>query len=197
MIDLPKYDEKQLLLSVAHGDEASFSQLYAHYAPLLYPYVLKLVKMPALAEDVIQDIFLKLWEARAKLTEVKNFPGYLFTIARNHTLNILQNLTRSQKAMASLVGSFKEQRFDDEVLVNDYSQFVEKVLQSISPRSREIFRKCREQGLTYDEVAQEIGISKNAVKKHMVQVLRTFKVATGRDLGITMEVALILLMLHI
>jgi RNA polymerase sigma-70 factor (family 1) len=180
---LSKYEEERLLLSVAAGDETAFTQIYSHYHPGVYPYVLKLVKVPQLAEDIVQDVFLKIWEARGQLPQVKNFPGYLFTVARNHTLNILRSIARSNHALAALIRHFQEQRVDDAILNNDYRRFIEHALQRIPERSREIFRKCRDQAMTYEEVAVEMGISRNAVKKHMVKAIRILKDATRGELN--------------
>jgi RNA polymerase sigma-70 factor (family 1) len=195
-MDLPRYEERQLLLSVAQGDEEAFARLYAQYGPMLFPYVLKIVKMPPLAEDILQDVFLKIWEAREKLPDVKHLPAYLFTVARNHTLNTLQSLSRSQHALSAMVDHYRAHRFDDEALVKDYGQFVENVLGSIPTRSRDIFRKCREEGMSYEDVAQEIGISKNAVKRHMVNTLRSLKEAAGRDLGISLQLLLLAISMY-
>jgi RNA polymerase sigma-19 factor, ECF subfamily len=192
---LSKYEEERLLLSVAAGDEQAFSQVYHHFHPSLYPYVLKFVKVPQLAEDIVQDIFLKIWEARQQLPHVKNFPGFLFSVARNHTLNILHSIARSNNALPAMIRYFQEQRSDDEVLSNDYRKFVENALKAISPRSREIFRKCREQAMTYEEVAVEMEISRNAVKKHMVRAIRILKDAARRELNTPTEACIVLISL--
>lgn len=192
MTALPKHEEDKLLQAIAESDERAFSQIYCHYHPVLYPYVLRLVKLPALAEDVVQDIFLKIWEGRNQLPGVKYFPAFLFTVARNHTLNVLQSVSRSNHALATLIRQFQEQRIDDEALSKDYRLFIEKTLLSIPPRSREIFRKCREQAMTYEEVAAEMGISRNAVKKHMVAAIRVLRESAQRDLGISLEAGILL-----
>jgi RNA polymerase sigma-70 factor (family 1) len=181
------------LLAVAAGDVQAFSEIYYHYQDDLYKFVLRLVKVPALAEDVLQDIFLKIWEARQQLGGVRHFRGFLYSVARNHTLNILLSISRSTLALSDLIRHFQEERFDDEVLTKDYRQFVENALQVIPPRSRDIFQKCREQGMTYEQVASEMGISKNAVKKHMMTAIRTLKDAAQKDLGISMEAMLVLI----
>lgn len=189
----PTYEEDKLLASIAEGDEEAFSKVYYHYFPVLFPYVLKLVKVPAMAEDVIQDVFLKIWETRGRLGTVQYFPAYLFSVTRNHTLNILQSVARADHAMSTLVRHFQEQRVDDEALSKDYRNFIEGVLGTLSPRSREVFRKCREQIMTYEEVAAEMGISRNAVKKHMVTAIRVLKESAQRDLGISLEICVLVI----
>ena len=192
MTQLTPYEETLLLDAVAVGDEPSFSRLYDHYHPRVRTYVQKIIKMPELTDDVVQEIFIKIWEARAALKEVKCFSAFLFTIARNHSLNSLQAVTKSNQALPGLIRHFQDHRIDDETLEKDYIKFIQRTLAAISPRSREVFRLCREQTMSYDQVATELGISRNAVKKHMVAVMRSLKEAAGKELGLSMDLFLVL-----
>ena len=176
-----------LLDAVAAGDGVSFSRIYDYYQPGVRTYVLRLVKIPELADDLVQEIFIKLWEIRKTLPEVKCFSAFLFTIARNHSLNSLQAISRSNEALPELIRHFQTHRFDDETLDKDYLQFIQKALTSISPRSREVFRLCREQTKSYEQAAAELGISRNAVKKHMVAVMRNLREAAAREIGFSID----------
>lgn len=195
MTELSKYEETLLLEAVAHGDEKAFSRLYLNYESAVRRYVLKLVKLPAIGEDLVQEIFIRVWEARSGLPEIRCFRAFLFTIARNHTLNSLQSIKKSDQALAGLLRHFQSHRADDEALDRDYQQFIEKALNAIPPRSREVFRLCRERTMTYDQAGAELGISRNAVKKHMVNVIRMLKEAAARDLGMTFDLFILLLSL--
>ena len=176
-----------LLDAVAAGDGVSFSRIYDYYQPGVRTYVLRLVKIPELADDLVQEIFIKLWETRKTLPEVKCFSAFLFTIARNHSLNSLQAISRSNEALPELIRHFQTHRVDDETLDKDYLQFIQKALTSISPRSREVFRLCREQTKSYEQAAAELGISRNAVKKHMVAVMRNLREAAAREIGFSID----------
>jgi RNA polymerase sigma-70 factor (family 1) len=189
---LTPYEETLLLDAVAVGDEHSFSRLYDHYHPRVRTYVQRIVKIPELTDDVVQEIFIKIWETRAALKKVRCFSAFLFTIARNHSLNCLQAVTKSNQALPELIRHFQDHRIDDETLDKDYLKFIERALAATSPRSREVFRLCREQTMSYDQVASELGISRNAVKKHMVAVMRSLKEAAGKELGLSMDLFLVL-----
>ena len=177
MTELTRYEETLLLEAVASGDENAFSRLYLCYYGRIHSYVQKLVKLPTLAEDIVQEIFIKVWEARTRLTSVKHFRAFLFAIARNHSLNSLESIARSRQRLTALIHHLQNHRVDDEAPEHDYRHFIEKALGTLPPRSREIFRLCREQSMTYDQVAADLGISRNAVKKHMVAVIRRLKEA--------------------
>jgi RNA polymerase sigma-70 factor (family 1) len=190
--ELTKYEEHLLLEAIAAGDEPSFSRLYDHYRPKVRNYVGRVVKMPELADDLVQEIFIKIWETRKTLPDIKCFSAFLFTIARNHSLNSLQAISKSNHALSGLIRHVESHRIDDETLDKDYLRFIEKTLAAISPRSREVFRLCREQTMSYEQVAAELGISRNAVKKHMVAVMRNLKEAAGKELGLSMDLFLLL-----
>ena len=187
MTELTPYEKALLLDAVVAGDGVSFSRIYDYYEPGVRTYVLRLVKIPELADDLVQEIFIKLWETRKTLPEVKCFSAFLFTIARNHSLNSLQAISRSNEALPELIRHFQTHRVDDETLDKDYLRFIEKALTSISPRSREVFRLCREQTMSYEQAAAELGISRNAVKKHMVAVMRNLREAAARELGFSID----------
>ncbi len=77
-------DEKGILVLLQQGNVAAFREIYARYYSALYNYALGMVKIPALAEDVVQDVFLKIWEVRARINPSLSFTAYLYRIARNN-----------------------------------------------------------------------------------------------------------------
>jgi len=176
---------------MAAGRENAFESLYQHYHIKIHHYILSLVKSPQLAEDLKQEVFLKLWEARGQLPEVTNFGAFLFTIARNHTINILKSATRSRAVLSEILRHSPPPLFDSEILSRDYDRFIQKILQTLPPRTREIFHKCKEQGRTYEEVARELGISGNAVKRHMINSIKVLREAATKDLGLSRDMAIL------
>jgi RNA polymerase sigma-70 factor (family 1) len=177
---------------MAAGHEAAFECIYQYYHPKIYSYIGSLVKSPQLAEDLAQEVFLKIWETKDKLPEIKAFGPYLFTVARNHTINVLKSVSRSQMLMSEILRHSTEPNDGDEILDRDYDRFIQKVLSTLPARTREIYRKCKEQGRTYEEVARELGISGNAVKRHMINSIKVLKEATAKDLGLSHNLLLLL-----
>jgi RNA polymerase sigma-70 factor (ECF subfamily) len=180
-----EYDEPMLLSAIAAGDENAFRCIYQHWHIRIHAQVLSLIKSPQLAEDLVQEIFIKVWEARDQLDNVQNFGGYLFTISRNHTINALKSAARSQSVLGEILKHAPQPGFDDEILARDYARFIQGVLDTLPPRTRDIYHKCKEQGWSYEEVARELGVSGNAVKRHVVNSIKALREAAGKDLGIT------------
>jgi RNA polymerase sigma-70 factor (ECF subfamily) len=198
---LSSYDasnEKALLARLAAGQADAFATLFNHYQEPVTQFIARFVKLPQLAEDLSQEVFLKIWQQREKLSDLQSFRAFLFIVARNHTLNALQTAGRSQAAIGAISRQALDLRAasptDDHVLSREYLDFLRRVVDDLPPRSREVFRLCREQQLSYDEVAAQLGISRNSVKNHMVHSMKVLKAAVERDLGIPL--GLFLLILH-
>lgn len=170
-------DESVLIKNLANNSERAFYSLYNKYFQQIYSFVLGYVKSPDLTEDICQEIFLKIWHDRTNLSKIKSFKAYLFTITRNYTLNILRKAANSRLVMNKVLSYYptNEKTTENIVQLKEYEQHLQETLAGLSPTARRIFKLCREEQKTYDEAARELGISRNAVKKHMVQTLKTLK----------------------
>lgn len=191
-------EDKALLLQFIAGDENAFGQLYRQYQLPIYQFIVKYVHAQPFAEDLTQEVFIKIWESRKNLESVQSFRSYLFTTARNHTLNAMKVAFRSEAAMSVIVNSFSEQRnpVEEALLHTEYQQFLHRTLESLPARTREIFRLCRDQGKTYEEVAAQLGISRNAVKNHMVASLKLLSASVKKEFGLSVGLFLIILYKH-
>lgn len=188
--------DHELVTRLIAGDEYAFAAVYLKYKKLVYGFVKKFVHSEDLADDLAQEAFIKLWESRIKLTEVQSLKAYLFTIARNHTLNNLKKALQSEMAMYELIKGFPQNKntVEDQFQNKEYEVYLVKILADLPQRTREVFKQCRELGRPYDEVAAELGISRNAVKKHMVNAMKHLSAAVKKDLGIPLAVFLALLL---
>ena len=187
MFNEPPHDEQVLLSELSAGEEDAFDKLYNHYVHSLKIFVIKFVKSSALAEDLTQEIFIKIWEKRSQIAKVKSFRAYLFVTARNHVLNFLRNASRSEVVLTEIIGSYAAPQADHEMISREYKQWLQNVLESMSPQMRSVFKLCREQNKSYDEVADLLQISRNTVKKHMVRSMRVIKDRLDQeDMGISL-----------
>lgn len=195
MVGEEVFREDELLSLLVKGDETAFRRLYNQYNRPLYSFVVKYVHSSPLAEDLVQEVFIKIWENHKQLEHVRSFKAYLFTTARNHTLNSLKKAFRSETAASEIINTFCSLRngTEDHLLDKEYLSFLNKILNSLPPRSREIFCLCREQKKTYEEVAQTMGISRNAVKNHMVFSMKVLRTSAEKELGISLSILFSLL----
>jgi len=168
--------DKQLFVAISEGDERAFRLIFDRYRQKTWSFVLTLVKSQHIAEEIIQESFIKLWENRKALAEVKNPDDYLFIFVRNHLFNTLRNMTREEKKKAQLKKNL-EQR---EVYMDHYwlevqqaAQMLEQIIARLPNQQKKIILLKREKALSLQEIADKLKISKNTVKKHLSVALKT------------------------
>jgi RNA polymerase sigma-70 factor (family 1) len=190
---LSRLSDEELLPEFIAGCDEAFTILYERYNRTVYQIIYKFVRSSTLAEDLTQELFIKLWNNRQQLSHMLSFKAFLLTSARNHTLDSLKAALRSEKAMGEVVRNFETQRTstDERLLDADYTVFLDNELAKLPARSRDIFELCRKKGHTYEEVAQELGISKSAVKKHMVFSMKVLKTSVEQELGVALATILV------
>jgi RNA polymerase sigma-70 factor (ECF subfamily) len=186
---LSDFELQQLLVC---GDEAAYNELYSRYAAQINRFMQKYLHNAVLSEDAMHDVFIKIWNKRDQLKNVQSFKAYLFTVARNQALDNLKTAFRMQSAISQISATITEYRntVEEERLTKEYLLFIENMLATLPQRSREIFALCREQGKTYDQAAKELGISRNAIKNHMVLTMKVLSSKVETELGISLAVLL-------
>ncbi len=192
---LSDFELQQLL---ACGDKAAYNELYARHSVPVSRLMQKYLHSAALSEDATQDVFIKIWNKREQLKDIQSFKAYLFTMSRNQALDNLKNAFRMETAISQISASITEHRntVEDDRLTKEYLLFIENTLAALPQRSREIFALCREQGKTYDEAANELGISRNAIKNHMVLTMKVLSSKVESELGISLSVLLAIVFKH-
>ncbi|WP_346319943.1 RNA polymerase sigma-70 factor [Chitinophaga sp. YIM B06452] len=164
----------QLLARLQQDDTLAFAELYSRYRHEVYAYAMSLVKLPDVAEDLLQDVFVRIWDARHKIAIKKDFRPYLFRVCHNRAYDVHLEMARDEKlkdrllhhyqVTAAPVDPFAEQD-------SPYIQLMEQALATLSPQRRRIYEMCKREGKSYEEVAGELGLSINTVRNHMVQAI--------------------------
>ncbi|OJV18076.1 MAG: hypothetical protein BGO21_14795 [Dyadobacter sp. 50-39] len=180
-------DETDLLKELALGDSKAFDEVYQHYHGEISRYIFKFVKSAEHTEDLCQEIFLKVWEKRETLPNLQSFRAYLFTVSKNRVLDFLRHAATERSAREEIIrASLQHASHVEEALQSEeYQHYLQKVLRELSPRDQEVFRLCREMEHTYDEAAEVLGISRNAIKKHMVKAVKFIKYAANKNFGLS------------
>src|SRR5690606_17019450 len=163
----------------------AFYQLYERYSRRLYGFVLRYIKLESEAEEIVQEVFVIIWESRNKIDVYSSFESYLFTIAYNATISQFRKKASEKKYLEHLRSIQQVENAPDlidEIQFNELNERVHSLLNEITPRQREIFRLSREQGLTHDEIAQKLGISTTTVKKHISNTLSFLKIHLDKQL---------------
>lgn len=181
-----------LLTRLQSGDHASFSELYAAYNSKVYAFILKYIHSPELSKDLAQEVFIKIWEGREQLEGIRSLRAYIFTAARNHAFNTLKKIAMVEAAQSHLLSHFEKERqvVEDDFVYREYLELLNQVVERLPERTREIFKMCRQEGKSYEEAAAALGISRNAIKNHMVFSMKILSDFAERDLGISLSILL-------
>lgn len=132
-----------------------------------------MLKSTTLAEDTVQEVFLKIWLKREELIYIERIEGYLFIIARNHILNTLKSLAKEEcinKNILSMPGC--EDNTDYLTRENQYAGLLNNVINQLPPQQNIVYRLSRNEGLSTDEIASKLRLSPLTVKKHLSQALK-------------------------
>lgn len=170
-------DEERLFQLIAGGNETAFRQLFDGYRLRLFNFALELTHSRTDAEEMVQEVFLKLWKGRSNLSAVISPQKYIYTMLRNQVLDHLTRMARDKKlrdqawANIQAEGDYTEQA----ILAAETDGIVRKALQQLSPRKQTIYQLSRHEGLSHQEIASQLGISVPTVKNTMVEILRFIK----------------------
>ena len=161
-----------------NGDLLAFDAIYKKYSRRLFGFVFRYVKQEADTEEIVQEVFIKIWQSREKINVYSSFESFLFTIAHNATVNLLKKRATEQK-YAEHVKSLQQiedtYELTDEIHYNELKQKFQGLLNELTPRQKEIFQLSREEGLSNNEIANKLGISVQTVKNQLVTTLSFLK----------------------
>jgi len=167
-------NEAELFANLAKGDEQAFESIYRHFSKRLFPYVLKLVKISELAEELIQDIFVNIWINRAVFSEVSHPTSYLFTIANRQALKYLKKVANDARILQSIAdvtqGSTNET--EERIIFRESVESIKSAVAQLPAQRRIIWELSRNEGLSHEQIAEQLQISKNTVKNQMVHAAK-------------------------
>jgi RNA polymerase sigma-70 factor (family 1) len=172
------YTDSELLVFLREGDKMAFAEFYNRYHKSVYRYLISLVKVPEIAEDLVHEIFLKLWDIRQKLEIKENFKGYLFWMCHNKAADTTKKLAGERMLKDELLFHYYQNFFVENHTPEQqqrYDDLIEEALNSLSPQRRKVFELCKKQGKTYQQVADELQISTHTVKEHMSYALAALR----------------------
>jgi RNA polymerase sigma-70 factor (family 1) len=177
LTDFSAYTEKELLKAVAEGDKSAFHFLYKAFQAKLYRFIFDLVESAFIAEDIFQDVFLKVWEQRARLPEIENFNAYIYTLARNKTYDGLRRVAHEEAIIAELAENESPNESDTDRLLR-YQELraqLHRVIDRLPPQQKQVYLLSREGGLKYDQIASRLKISVATVNTHMSRALQAIR----------------------
>jgi RNA polymerase sigma-70 factor (family 1) len=186
------HNEKELLIRIADGDEAAFSELFHFYTARLHLHVASLVKSAPIAEEIIQETFLRVWMNRDKLPGIEFPRAWIFSIASNICFNHLRQQLRKEKHLRVLASRAEDSQNEIPVLteLKEIKTAIHDAVDHLSGQRRLIWLLYREQGLRQSEIASQLNISVSTVKNTIAQSLEFIR-KHMRDKGFWIPVCLL------
>ncbi|HWK06782.1 MAG TPA: RNA polymerase sigma-70 factor [Puia sp.] len=171
------YDEVAVLFAVATGDQKAFGELFFRYKDRVYTIALTYTENRVIAEEVVQDVFVRVWKNRQKLKEIDSFSSWIAVIARNRALTALQKIAREGKRRSALISYLPGEVSDAEERVQDnqLEELLENALTRLSPQQRKVFVLSRLQGHSRQEVAEMLNLAPATVSVHLTLALKSIR----------------------
>jgi RNA polymerase sigma-70 factor (ECF subfamily) len=171
------YNEHELLKSIAEGDKNAFTQIYNNYRNKIYSIAFELTESTAVAEEIVQDVFLKIWVKRNTLLEVEHFRAYLFTITRNYVFTALKRIARKEFIEVNAMEGAPLYYHDteDRVLNNEYTRILQAAIDRLPEQQRQVYNLIKTEGLKREEAAAALQLSPETVKSHLAQAMRSVR----------------------
>ncbi len=167
-------NEKDLFYRLSQNDKGAFTLIFDHYEPRIYPFLLRITKSETAAEEIVQELFIKLWTLRAEADKIENPRSYIFRMATNKALSHLRSLSKTTKLMQHVAGNTATARNITQENI-DYKQtedIINKLADQLPTQQQKVYKLSRQQGMSNEEIAEQLHISPSTVKNHLTEALR-------------------------
>jgi RNA polymerase sigma-70 factor (ECF subfamily) len=171
------YNEEELLAFIAQGDELAFTRLFDNYRDRIYSIAFRIIHSTTIAEEIVQDVFLKIWLRRARLIEVQNFNAYLFVVTRNHVYKALKQIAKNYELTAFTEKDLLAGDNDSAGLVmeKEYDSLLQKAIDRLPNQQKKVYQYIKEKGLKREEAAGLLHLSPETVKYHLAEAMKNIR----------------------
>jgi len=181
---MAEYDcmnDLELVDLIRSGNQHAFAKIYDRYFGVLYLHAYHRLRDKDEAKDLVQELFSHLWSQRENLTPASNFSSYLYTSVRNRVLNIIAHRSVEGKFLSSLpaVDIAAVAETDHLARERQLAMIIEKEIQSLPPKMRQVFELSRKANLSYKEIAARLALSEQSVRSHVKGALRLLRTRLG------------------
>jgi len=171
------YNIKQLFSKLGNGDDSAFKTIFELYKKKVFLVGLKMLKSDSAAEEIVQDVFLCIWTAKGRMAAINDPEAYLFTITYNTIYAHLKRTSRNQELLNTLLRRLTEiqNTTEDTIAANETSKLIHQAIQQLSPQQRTVYQLNKQEGLSYEEIAEHMKISRNTVRNHLAEAMKAIR----------------------
>lgn len=169
-----KKHERQLLSQVALGDQLAFKEIYTNYFDKIHAFAQYILQSPDQAQEVVQEVMLKLWQMGQALHEIRDLEGFLKTLSKRRAIDHLRRQQLEKRILKDAKSDWAEDHNETEeaLQLKETSLLLEAAIQLLPPQQKLVYQLCKQQGLKYEEAATQLAISPGTVHRHMKLALK-------------------------
>lgn len=187
---------QHVLLQLKQGYEPAFNSLYLTYSKAIYKKINRIVKDESVADELLQDLFLKIWEKRESINTDQSFTAFIYTVANNLVYDYLRKVSKDKRLHSRLlINAVDYYLHTEELLIEkETAKIIDAAIGQLSESRRNVFKLCKIEGKTYQEAATILGITVATVNSHMVNSIKSIKayLYKNQEIGLFMVISMIL-----
>lgn len=178
MLPYTTYTDNELFSLLSKDDYSAYTEIYDRYAPLLYMHAYKRLKNREEAKDIIQELFITIWERRSEIELKSSLSAYLYTSIRNRVLKVISHKQVESSYIISLQHSIEKGYASTDYLVREKEliDIIEKEINALPSKMRLVFNLSRKSHLSHKEIAEKLDLSESTVKKQVNNALKVLRV---------------------
>ena len=190
MLDPEKYEESKLVSLLAEDSEYAFQLIYDRHRNRIYKTATRFLKSPILAQEVVQDVFMKLWLSRKTLKPTQPIEAWLHTVSKNNIINRLKKVSNEWKVMNELpyITANKSNTTENSVQDAEYAAILQTAINTLPEQQKKAYLLSRNENLTYIQIGEKLELSPLTVKTHISRALLHIKQALAEK-GIILSIA--------
>jgi RNA polymerase sigma factor (sigma-70 family) len=188
-------NEPELLNRLRIGDHHAFTALYRHHSQPLYYNILALLKDEFATEELVQEVFTRIWQRHSDIQIHTSFGGYLFQVSRNLVHDFFRRLNREEMLYDRIKNMATEEYFhvEEVMLAKENASLLKAAIASLSPQRRRAFELCKIDGYSYQQASETMGISLSTLKDHMANARESLRDYLSRNRETAMILGIFLL----
>ena len=196
MSDAKVHIDRLLLEQIAQRDELAFKTLFDAYKDRLYHYIHGLIKSKEVAEELVMDVFMKLWLGKELINQIENIDAFLFRVAYNKSIDFLRSAARDPRFRdllweeMQLAGGMNA---DQPMITREYEAKLREAVGLLTPQRRLVYTLSREKGLSHVDIARKLQLSKHTVSNHIVEAQKFIRAYLIRHMDVAMVLAMLIL----
>ncbi|MES2431443.1 MAG: sigma-70 family RNA polymerase sigma factor [Bacteroidota bacterium] len=168
-------NDKELVMRLQLGDMEAFNSLYWKYHQSLYANINKLTKDIDATQDILQEVFITLWEKRLSIDVERPVSNWLFVVSYNKSIDYLKKVLKQPVSFDQITEMISQVEQEEPHLKEYHLIMLEKAIEQLSPQRKRVFELCKLQRKTYEEAAEELQISKHTVKEYLSAAVLSVK----------------------